>query len=347
MTDVTPEILQSVVRIMAQFPDQASVRSFLKSPTVHKDNAARFLAYLISFGLVPPDPGAIVTAISGICEDYVLRMNNTLGDSIDEPLTRLTPVQTSTISTDLRRGIFWFHARATEIGIPEEQRADPILRVSRVLALLALSSSDNDYIQGYDRFALLSYALALNFVITVNIPVTALVAEPLTCLLTEKLIGLSEAPQLLTDNLEGILRYYKTDRAIKKHFPVVAARLKQDRACARHFALTWELSLWADRHTANNLLLVWDALIAHRKDLLRFKRALTLAHIKQLRLNEGRFILQELNEFSDWDVVELVKAAEKFLVKPNKVKGVVMGLCGAGCLILGVGIAIAVRRRAK
>jgi hypothetical protein len=346
MAEITPETLEALAGIMTQLRDQASVTSFLKLPNVHKDNAARFLAYLISFGIIPPGPEAIVTSIARICEDYALRMNNSLGDSKDSPLVRLSQIQASTISGDLTRAVSWFATKANEIGIPKQERPDPILPVTRVLVLLALSSSDNDYIQGYDRLALLSYALALRFVLDVHIPTTALVAETLTSFLTEKLIGLSEAPQLLTDNLDTILRFYKTDRHIKKLYPNVAARLREDQACARHFALTWELSLWSDRHHANDLFLLWDGLIANRNHLLKYKRALTLAHIAQVQVNEGGFILQDLMEYNGWDVVELMKNAERLAKGRDKTNVTAVALCAVGCAIVGAGIAIiALRRR--
>jgi hypothetical protein len=265
-------------------------------------------------------------------------MTNALGDDQDSPLARLSPVQASVISGDLSRAVAWFGTKADEIGIQQTERADPILSVTRVLVLLGLSSSDNNYIQGYDRLAFLSYALALRFVIDVQVPVTALVAETLTYFLTEKLIALSEASQLLTDNMDTILRFYKTDRRIKKLFPAIWARLKEDHGCARHFALTWELSLWSDKHRANDLFLIWDALIANRNDLVRYKRALTLAHIGQVEINEGGFILQDLMDFNRWDVVQVIKTADKFVKRRGEWN--VAGWCALGCVLVGVGLVI-------
>jgi hypothetical protein len=105
--------------------------------------------------------------------------------------------------------------------------------------------------------------------------------------------------------------------------------------------------MWADEHPANGVFLIWDVLIAHRADYTRYRKAMSLAHVSQVIFNDNRTALEQVQRFQDWNVVGLVKTANKLARQPSPGLSQTAILIGTVALAVGVGFLVVYRRRLK
>jgi hypothetical protein len=84
-----------------------------------------------------------------------------------------------------------------------------------------------------------------------------------------------------------------------------------------HFALRWELLLFADEHTIKSLMLVWDHILIHLAHFREYLEGLCLAHVRQVPPpGPHEIVVEKLQTFRDWDVRKLLIDAEVLAGRP-------------------------------
>jgi hypothetical protein len=89
-----------------------------------------------------------------------------------------------------------------------------------------------------------------------------------------------------------------------------------------HFALRWELLLFADEYQAHPMLLLWDQILVRRKEFETFLYALCVAHASQVPPAEpDEIAIRKVQNWKDWDVMKIVEDADGLMRQTRRVAG--------------------------
>jgi hypothetical protein len=108
---------------------------------------------------------------------------------------------------------------------------------------------------------------------------------------------------------------------------------------AMHFALRWELLMFADEYEVRPLLLLWDNLLLHHDHYREFMYALCIAHAVQIPQPVGdELAIVVAQRFRGWDVRAAIEFAETFRRRDAHLRGksiqLVAGIVGALAILL-------------
>jgi hypothetical protein len=120
--------------------------------------------------------------------------------------------------------------------------------------------------------------------------------------------------------MDRFLRPRKTilDSAIEVADPRVAEELRKMHVNSIHFAMRWQMLLFADEHDFPDIWCIWDAIIAHRANASAFVNQLSITHILQVPLKESWNVIEALQNHRRWDVPKLIRTAEERLALSRK-----------------------------
>ena len=271
--------------------------------SLKKNQSKRFLSWMLSFNLLPDDN----TKWASSCYQYWLDYNSMIRTYFDtqteNPLNKLPQNTRFVLSSDLSRTINFFNILANSIQLNNTETQTAYFHVSRIFTLILLSDPSFTYTQGCDRYVYAIYLLSLLFVIQYSLPITF--AEASTFFLAQKMMQLS-----------NITHYLMNPSQIAKHFEDLDKKLYQINYTAMknysmrgqssvHFALRWEILMFAEEHYFNGLTLIWDQIIARKEFFSSYIEALCIAHFAQVP--EGQ--LDKLQRFKAWDYKQLLTDA--------------------------------------
>jgi hypothetical protein len=249
----------------------------------------------------------------------------------------------SLIEMDLQRGLHMAARHGGLLGLADDHLADVELRCARILTLLSLSSRKFSYTQGFDRFANVTYLLALNFAVKLNLPRD--LAEAFSFHLCEEILVMSSAFTMLDNTADAFTRL---DRSIKNKFPGLWASLKRAGHTSLHFAFRWKMLMFADEHDLFSVLLIWDQLIAHRHQYTRYMESFCIAHVSQVPLKDDMFIVAEIQSFKNWDIVEIIEHANRLSHPEPLVPGkTLLVVAAVAIVVIGKGLLVRRRRRER
>jgi hypothetical protein len=333
------EILSRIRNAMNELGDEQGVGPFLDRADLSKPLTTRFIAWLIGFGLTPATVHGIATAFLRYRDAY------TELQSIypTEIRPRLTPQLIRLVTGDVDRTITWFNRLAQEIGLPEQLIASAQTDITRMLILIGHSSPRYVYIQGYDRYAFLCYLLSLNFFATCEQP--AEFAECLAFQLTQRFLALSDMIDRL-NSFEDLQKHYdQVDSEIQKAYPAVFGALARTGHFSCHYALRWEMLMFADEHAVRDLFLLWDKFVAHRQQYPEYLRAMRLAHIGQIVRDGGEITVKAIQEFRNWNAVEIVNEVDRIVRARlwDSVEKIALGVS----IVLAIGAVVLILRRRR
>ena len=142
--------------------------------------------------------------------------------------------------------------------------------------------------------------------------------------------------------ISNISHYLDDPNSISAHFEGLDARMMEanpsvmqafasSNQSSVHFALRWEIMLFADEHNFEGLMLIWDNIIAHHTCASSYIEALCIAHFKQAPSES----LSDLQHFKKWDYKKLLLDADKEFNKGGSILNNVWKTF-ALCAIVGV-----------
>jgi hypothetical protein len=334
------ELLGSLRPILGILVDESGVRAFLDRPDPAKDQLTRFIAWLFTFGLVPLNSEGIFAAFCEFRDDYERLKALHLTDGV--PST--TPALNRLVRGDVERTVTWFVKLAPQLGIPERLYPQAEAITHRVLIFIGNSSPRYTYVQGYDRFVFLSYLVTLNFFANCGEHVEFV--EPLTFQLTKRFLALGDIIDLL-GNFQELHRHFgQLDADIRIMYPALWERLVRIGYSTLHFALRWEILMFADEHSVTDLFLLWDKLVAHRNHYPQYMRAMCLAHLGQVPADEGVSSIQTFQTFQNWDTVALLNEVDRLVDDGSWTTGQTIAI-GVSLLLVAGALFWVVRRRSR
>jgi hypothetical protein len=281
--------------------------TFLANPDPDKSNATRFVSWIVVLRLGSPSPSSWPSDLFGFYHSYQLLLAKLTNPS--EPLRCIpSEAEARTIASDVSRGMSWFTKHAEDLGLSGGLTADAEERVVRVLVLLSLTFSEFRYTQSYDRYAFITYLLALDFCGQGGLPPDF--AEAMCFPLAREWLSIRRVSHFLERPAATELHFNEMDDALMSFAPKLMGPLRRAGHGSIHFAFRWELLLFADEHDVKPLLLIWDHILLHRSDFKRYMRALCLAHVKQIARHGRREITMErVQTYRGWDVQRIIKDA--------------------------------------
>jgi hypothetical protein len=282
----------------------SDIRAFLLLSDLDKDPMARTIAWLRAFDLISPPTRDLSTLYQNYASK-LLSHHTSLSDT-----RPLVTNWTQAIHGDVVPIIVWFTKECGALALPVSYLHDAELRVARILAVLPI---DPEYLQGYDRYVLVCYGLLLRAAESQGVGVDF--AEAITYYLSYEFIKIGNFPQFLNGDHRN---FTELDREIAAVAPDVARSLSEMRLTSTHFALRWALVLFADEHSLPEIWLLWDAILAHRRNSSEFVRQLSVAHVLQVPMGKYERVIEDLQRNREWNAPELIRVAQQRL-GPSKI----------------------------
>lgn len=284
-----------------------SSTEFLLSPKIDKCNVSRYLSWMMILDGLPEDPDQWAKTLYYIIRGYRSKLSYYSKDGEIPPC--LDESTTRSIKSDVSRAKTMFKNFAKFIGIPEELCDNAETRIIRLSVIVFREAPQYPYLQGYDRFAFISYALALNFVSRIGL--SYIEAEALASSLLRRLITLTDAEKYLASGSQTTEYFCSIDAFLRVHNPELMAVISSSGNGSAAFAANWAGLLFAESHAPAELLLIWDQFVArHRNSVLYFK-AMTSAHLTQIPIASSLFAqLEAIQTCDTWDIQKLLADAE-------------------------------------
>ena len=314
MMPIQDDIATALRRYRGMIPNIETADTFLKNFEYDKDNAKRFLCWMLQFAIIPVDEEARAQALYECYDTY---QNLILKNEFDKinPLDKLSTKQAHVVKADVDRSISQFDGFAKSLGIADKERQYAKEHVQRIIAVLTLEDQGFVYTQSYDRFFFVCYLLCLEFTINNDLPPT--VAEAWTYFLAPKFIHIASASKLLGNPQETEELFKALDAEVKKYCPKTTELLEINNCGSIHYALHWQLVMFVDQYDINSLLYLWDQIIVERKRINDFMKALCIAHVMQVpEAPEGEIMVEKIQFFKGFDVRKAVKDARAILNPP-------------------------------
>jgi hypothetical protein len=302
--------LCSALRTITHPPTTRSeVHLFLSNRDPTKSNEIRLLSWLISFNLIPPTPSKWAHSLTLLCADYL-----TFRASL-EPIDSLLNTVGRVIKVDTSRSILWFTEMSRDSIFSGFSPENGELFANRIL--ITLQHKSFHYVQGYDRYVFITLLLALDFCRKTEL--SSDVAEAISFNLSREFIKLTEISTFLEHPGETQSYFERMDEALLSFAPAWVNLLRKSHQGAIHFALRWELLLFADEYPVRELLLLWDNVIKWKMEFRRFRRALAIAHVRQIPLPKaGEMAIEVIQNYREWDVGRVIDEAVRIMeAEPN------------------------------
>jgi hypothetical protein len=252
-------------------------------------------------------------------QEYVQLIQSRIPDP-SRPLAALDPNTSFIIECDIRRGVHAFNKMVDSLQLSPELNADVILRAHRVFAVMNMSKNLS-FTQGYDRYWFIAFAVCLDA--CSEFKLGAQFAEALSFHLTYSFLSLVRITKLL-DHPNDTERYFQNmDIEMLKVAPRIMGPLQFNRQGSIHFALRWQLLLFADEYDIRPLLVLWDN-IFHRphNEFSEFLFSLCIAHIQQVPMaGQGEYMIAHIQTYRSWDVDRVVEDAINHMARKKNLPG--------------------------
>ncbi|OHS95750.1 hypothetical protein TRFO_38139 [Tritrichomonas foetus] len=306
-------ISNAMIRYSNDILNYSDAVSFLQKPDLDKDNITRILCWLIVLKIIPDSQLQSAIGVSKLVTKYQKESKNNLKDFYDDPLSAIPKNESRVIVADINRSIFWFETMAKQVKLDEYYFKSVRERVYRIFSLISLRKES--YIQGFDRYVLISYLLGLIFISKSGLSPD--VAEALSFFISRSLISIARPGDLLADNSVTEEHFSKLDKKINESAPEVGQIMESLGISSILFALRWQLLIFADEHDLKGTLFIWDNVIVHSLNYPQYIENLSVAHICQIPKDSTGNIIETIQRFRQWDNLEIVRKADFLCEKKN------------------------------
>ena len=305
------KIEAAVYRLSGAFYNMEDVGIFLSSTDLNKDNTRRFICWLSSFGIISPNHEMWARELFELYTKYRSFLRTLIKDPMN-PLLEVPQRSASIIESDIMRGMAWFHGIAADLKISEFYINDAELRANRILAVYSRESRTYSYTQGHDRYVFICYVLSLDF--SSQSGLTTDFAEALAFFLAKNFIKMTEISKYLDNVAETEEHFEIMDGEMCKFSPEIMHQLFNVGQSSIHFALRWELLLFADEYDIKRLLFLWDQILYYKNIFKKFLFALCIAHIQQITpALPGEVMVEKIQNFRNWNVQRILDDSLKYL----------------------------------
>ena len=276
------------------------MRDFLMNREVNKDNIDRFITWMHWFNSMPSD-----SADWPLYIQYTLDNFNRKKDlySLESPLAR-------TVIGDVKRSCDLFVSMARYMKIPEQFMDEPCFHITRIIVICLSERPQYEYTQGFDRYACVLYALALNYAISLDQGQDE--AEPFAIELLSHFIELSELANKFNGTDDVCQFVAVVDQFLLYHNKKIISVLTNSGYSSIHFVSPWTGVMFADIHTPEEILLLWDSILLHSNSFQQYILCLVSAHIDQIEMaTDPCQLLTSIQNHRVWDIQRVLTRAEQ------------------------------------
>lgn len=279
---------------------------FLRSIRLNKDSVTRLYCWLAELGIIPSDYQAGFLSMAYHYTEYRKLLVQLFGDFADDATELYRTDEGKVIKADVDRSLIWHCEISEQLDLDKVDLENSLNYAVRILTSLALMNNMYSYTQGYDRYALISYSLSLRFCKDFKLP--TVFAESIAFYLSKEFIDIALKTRFIEDSNCAINYFCKMDKIAKKEFPDLYSKLDKDKHSSFHFALRWQLLLFADEYTSlDSLLLLWDNFILNRRIITDYLTIVSIAHMKQIPVDiSDSLIVEKIQKFRSWDVIKVL-----------------------------------------
>lgn len=318
MEDLSNDTLRSaLISKSGDIYDFYDVQNFLSKRDFSKSIGQRFLSWLIRLGIIPAARSEWVSKIQQKYSNYRSLCQRFFKNNYDEPLKSLGQESGHTINVDILRTHPWFLKMASDLGVPESFLKETDLQAKRILAVIGLENPELSYTQGHDRYVWVTLIISIIFAIDGDLPMSF--AEAMTYHMTRAFIAINPISGDIENFSKVEAHFAVLDEMVEAEVPHTSALLKSVGHSSMHYALKWELTLFADEHNIHELMFIWDQVLVHIDDIVDYIRCLCIAHIKQVHCPEmADEMAQAIQRNRVWNVPKILDDAEELL---NNMRG--------------------------
>ena len=232
------------------------------------------------------------------------------------------------IVNDVDRALSWFERLINDLNIPKNLLEGAKEVLVRIIVITIKESPQYQYLQGYDRFAAISYALSLRFVLKFGLG--QLEAEAFAVSLFRKLITINTTASYL-ERGTNVMRYFSNiDGYLRSHNFNIINLLEKINCGSVDFASNWAGVFFADSHNPLSFLLIWDEIVLHSNKFDELFCALVSAHLNQIEIEDDSpySLLQNIQMKNDWNVYKIIQDTRNLLLKPIFSRNSLTGFTG-------------------
>ena len=302
---------------------------FLREEKLNKDNSLRLISWLVVFDIIPEREFRRPHEITKLIQQYDEETKTVFGNFINDPTQILEKKVGHVIIADISRSINHFNKMAAELKLSQGYTEDAYIHIVRLLSYIHYLSTQNNmrgmkYVQGYDRYAIICYCLALEFAQSNTL--SSQFAEVATFHLCPKFIELAQLQNFLDDIPATTQRYQRMNEIIEKTMPETMAQLRLSGSDSFHIALRWEIIMFADEYPPLQIFLLWDQFLVNKDNYKEFSFNLCIAHMEQapkIPLPDAS-LLETIQNYKDWKLKEAIERAYELTypsLKPFSILG--------------------------
>jgi hypothetical protein len=332
------EVSSALLQLTGVISSMDEISTFLLSKNPNKPNAARLICWFFKFNHLPPMAERWATSLYLKYQEYMQIIRLRIADP-SRPLADLSPSSALSIECDIHRGVCAFNHMAESLDLTAESGPDVILRAHRVFAAINLSH-DLSYTQGYDRYWFVSFSVCLDACSRFGLGNQF--AEALSFHLTYSLLQLVRITTWLDHPTDTEHYFERMDMDMRVIAPQILGPLQLNHQGSVHFALRWQLLLFADEYEIRVLLVLWDnVFLRPHQEFSEFLFSLCIAHILQVPLAApGEYMIEKIHNYRDWAVDKIIEDAITHMVlkrkQPRKSRHIIIVLLVAAMFILFV-----------
>jgi hypothetical protein len=299
-------LLSALENLSAVIGSKNDAYKFLLSKNSSKNNSHRFISWLLALKIISGGKETWFDKCNSYHTQYQTIAETLIKDN-DNPLSSLPKNDLYQIKNDIIRTICYFNRMASEVNVKSVYTKYTSYIVSRIITVMSIVDHTFRYIQGCDRYVYNAYLVSLIFCLENGLPLSF--AESSAFVISSKIMQISNISHYLDDPVEISEHFEALDIKMEKANPSVMKEFATANQSSIHFALRWEILLFAEEHSFRGLMLLWDHIIAHKSCSSSYIESLCIAHFKQAPGGS----LTNLQHYKEWDYDKLLlDASEEF-----------------------------------
>jgi hypothetical protein len=297
------EIVDGLYSLNCEIFDTNDVRNFLVTNEPNKKIVDRFISWCVYLRVLEIRRPTWGTFLYRICEDYGKQVSTRFEKNPKDPLGLVDPNVEAALRDDFESHKAWLVRISKECGVPDDQ-IDFDIRIQRIYALLSFQP-EFGYRASLIKIGCVCLAMTAGF--STKVKLHNNFAEAIAFRLARALHSLIPAASLLA-NQQSLVKYYgDLDTVLLAAAPQTSAILQANGISAISFGINYELVLFAGQHKGVAILNIWDQIIARPERLRDFVACLTVAHVKQFKIDPTpKDIRAAILAQTDWDVEKLI-----------------------------------------
>ena len=299
------ELLSALSSQKITVSNMESARIFLQDKSRDKNPGNRIISWLIVFRIIKGDSDGLCDELASLGSAYKESISEHFSSNPDDPLSLVNQDFSNWLRKDLSRIVSWFNIIKKDVGITDDDVPDVLNRLHRIYAKIVLEVSNVSYMQGLDRYGTVCLLAAVTFTKAAGLPLDF--AEALGFYLTKS--ALTSVPFLKTFQDQSAIKEHfdKVDEIISYVAPNKYRIMIHDGSSTRFFGSRWEMLLFADEHSGDEILYLWDQIFGRLEKIAIFVQCLTIAHMLQIDIEHDCLSVNAtVLHWRDWNMRKLI-----------------------------------------